>query len=132
MAFSGQGGDVTTFGELMTQHVEVQIESTILDADRRHAALEGLSALNGDVDEMNKQLSKDVKTLEKLIKHCDSKPEDFDRLFASMLARREAQVNQLWDERQAMLKHIQPDEWQTIIDGAKIEMEKKAAKQSKK
>ena len=132
MAFSGTGGDITTFGELMTQHVKGQINTTIPDPDRRHSALKALSALNDGVDEIHKQLSTDVKALEKLIKHYDSKPEDFDQLFASMLTKREAQVDQLWDDRQTMLKHIQPDEWRTIIDGAKAEMEKVAAKKSKK
>ena len=131
MAFFGGGGDRDPFGEMMTQHVEGQIKATLTDHDRRKAALKGLSAVNDGVDDMNKQLSKDVKALEKLIKDYESRPEDFDQLFASALAKREAQVNQLWDDRQTMLKHIQPDEWQTIIDGARAEMEKDKAKQSK-
>jgi hypothetical protein len=132
MAFFGGGGDMDPFGELMTQHVKAQIKTTIPDHDRRHAALTELSALNDRVDDMNKQLSKDVKAFEKLIMNYESKPEEFDRLFTSMLLKREVQVNQLWNDRQTMLKHIQPDEWRTIIDGAKAEMEKEAAKQSKK
>jgi hypothetical protein len=132
MAFSGSGGDMTTFGELMAQHVKGQIKTTIPDHDRRHAALTELSALNDRVDDMNKQLSKDVKALEKMIKNYESKPKEFDRLFTSMLLKREVQVNQLWNDRQAMLQHILPDEWQTIIDGAKAGMEKEATKQSKR
>ncbi|MBC2709818.1 MAG: hypothetical protein HGJ94_02020 [Desulfosarcina sp.] len=46
-------------------------------------------------------------------------------------ATREQQLDQLWDDRQAMLRHIQADEWQTIIDSARAEMEKEAAKKSK-
>ena len=131
MAFFGGGSEMDPFGEMMSQHVEDQIKTTIADHDRRKAALKGLSEVNDGLDDMNKQLSKDVKALEKLIKDYESKPEEFDQLFASILAKREAQVNQLWDDRQAMLKHIQPGEWQTIIDGARAEMEKEKAKQSK-
>jgi hypothetical protein len=131
MGFFGSGAEGDAFGELMTQHVQGQIKTTIADHDRRKAALKGLEAVNDGVDDMNKQLSKDVKALEKLIKNYDSKPEAFDRLFASMLAEREAQVDQLWDDRQAMLQHIQPGEWQTIIAGAKAEMQKEAAEKSK-
>jgi hypothetical protein len=129
MFFVGPGGD--QFGELMTQHVKGQIKVTITDEERRTAALKGLSAINDDINDLNKQLSKDVKALEKLIRNYDSKPQEFDRLFASVLTKREQQVDQLWDDRQAMLKHIQADEWRAIIDGARAEMEKEAAKKKK-
>jgi hypothetical protein len=130
MVFAGPGGDQV--GELMTQHVKGQIKVTVADEERRTATLKGLSAVNDDISDLNKQLSKDVKALEKLIRNYDSKPEDFDRLFASVLTKREQQVDQLWDDRQAMLKHIQADEWRAIISGARAEMEKEAAKKKKK
>jgi hypothetical protein len=132
MIFSGSGGDATPFGELTTQYVKGQIKTTIADKERRKAALQGLSAVNDDIDDINKQISKDVKAIEKLIKNYDSTPEDFDRLFASVLATRERQEDRLWDDRRVMLKHVQADEWQMIIDGAKVEMEKAAAKKAKK
>lgn len=132
LMFFGTGGDGDPFGELMTQHVKSQIKTTITDHDRRKEALKGLSSLNDDVDDMNRQLSKEVKTLEKLIKHYDSKPEDFDLLFTSMLATREKQIDQLWDDRRAMLKHIKANEWQVIIDFARADMEKEAAPKTKK
>jgi hypothetical protein len=130
MVFVGPGGD--QFGELMTQHVKGQIKVTIADEDRRETALKGLSVVNDDISDLNEQLSKDAKALEKLIRNYDSKPEDFDRLFASVLAKRERQVDKLWDDRQAMLIHIQPDEWRAIISGARAELEKEAAKKTEK
>jgi hypothetical protein len=122
MVLVGPGGD--RFGELMTQHVKGQIKSTITDNDRRQAALRSLSVFSDDVGDMNEQLSKDVKALEKLIRNYNSTPENFDRLFASVLTRREQQIDRIWDDRQAMLQHIQAHEWQAIISGARAEMEK--------
>ena len=125
MLFAGPVGD--QLGELMTRHVEGQIKITIADKDRRSSALQGLSVINDDISDLNDRLSQDVKALEKLLRNYDSKPDDFDRLFASVLARRDQQVNQLWDHRQSMLQHIQAEEWRTIISGARAEMEKEAA-----
>lgn len=132
MFFFGAGGDADPFGELMTQHVKSQIKITITDHDRRKGALNGLSALNDDVDDMNGQLSKDLKSIEKLIKDYNSKPEDFDHLFASMLASRKKKVDRLWDDRQAMLKYIKAKEWHVIIDWARADMEKAAAEKKTK
>jgi hypothetical protein len=126
MVFVGPGGD--QFGELMTRHIEDQIEITLAEEDRCQAALQNLSVLNDDIGDMNQQLSKDVKALEKLIKDYDSKPTGFDRLFASVLAKREQQIDKIWDGRQAMLQHIQTDEWRANIGGVRAEMEKAAAK----
>lgn len=123
VSFFGAGSEKDIFGELMTQHIRDQIETTITDHDRRAQALKGLSAVSDDVDDMNKQLSKDVKALEELIKEYDSQPEEFDRLFASMLASRKTQVDKLWDDRQVMLKQIRAKEWQVIVEWARADME---------
>lgn len=126
------GGDGGQFGQLMTEHVQGQIKTIVTDEDSSKAALKCLSDLNEDISDLNVQISKEVKILEELIKNYDSKPEDFDLLFASALAMREKQMDQLWDGRQAMLKHIPPGEWKSIIDGAKAEMDQAAAKEGKK
>ena len=65
-------------------------------------------------------------TLIKVMKDHDSRPADFDQLFASLLAKRKKQVVRLRDDHRTLLQHIQADEWQAIIDRAKAEMEKAA------
>jgi hypothetical protein len=123
--FSG-GNDMV--GALMTQHVKEQVKKTIPDEDRRKLALNGLSIVNDDIKELNKQVSKDLGQMEKLIKDYDSKPEDFDRLFSSTLTKRYALIDKIWDDRTAMLQHVRADEWQAIISGARAAAEREAAK----
>lgn len=126
------GGHGSSFGELMTKYAKDPIKTTIVDKDRRESALKGLSILEDDIAELNKQVSKDLKEFDKLIKDYDSKPEAFDVLFSSALAKREAETGKIWEHRNAMLKHIQPDEWQAIINSARAEMKKAAVKKEKK
>ncbi len=127
--FGGHGGP---FGELMTTYAKDPIKTTIVDKDRRASALKGLSVLEDDIAELNKQVSSDLTKFDKLIRDYDSKPEDFDALFSSALAKREAETGKIWEHRNAMMKHITPDEWQAIINSARAEMEKAATKNNKK
>jgi len=115
------------FGTLMENYVKDQMKVVIVDEGRRKLALQGLSVVNDDISDLNKTVSKGDKELEVLIKKYNSKPEEFDQLFSSVLTKRQQQVNKLWDDRQAMLIHIQADEWRAIINGAKAAAEKKAA-----
>lgn len=117
----GLGGGV--FGELMTKYAEDPIKTTIVEEDRREAALDELKSLEKTVKALNKGVSKDMKAFRKLVEDYDSTPEDFDNLFASVFENREQEVNAIWDQRSALLTHIQADEWQTIIASAKAEME---------
>jgi len=80
----------------------------------------------------NQQLSGDIKELEDLIRDYGSKLEDFDRLFANSLSKHKQQEDRLWDDRQNLLKHIEPDEWQAIMQCAMVEQEKEAAKKENK
>jgi len=125
MLYSG-GGNV--LGTMMTQHVTDQAKKNIPDEERRKLTLKKLAVVNDDIKKLNEQLSKDLGQMEKLIKDYDSKPEDFDRLFSSVLARRQELVDKIWDDRTAMLQHIHPDEWQAIMSGARAAAEKEAAK----
>lgn len=127
MAFFGGVSD-GQFGQLMSHHVEGQIEATIQDKDRRKAALKGLGQVNKDIDQFNKQLSEDLKLLEKMIRDYDSKPADFDQLFADSLARNQNLENKIWEDRKAMLKNVNADEWHTIIQNAIVEREKEVEK----
>jgi len=125
MLYSG-GGNV--LGTMMTQHVKDQAKKNIPDEERRKLTLKKLAVVNDDIKKLNEQLSKDLGQMEKLIKDYDSKPEDFDRLSSSVLARRQELVDKIWDDRTAMLQHIKPDEWQAIMSGARAAAEKEAAK----
>jgi len=125
MLYSG-GGNV--LGTMMTRHVTDQAKKNIPDEERRKLTLKKLAVVNDDIKKLNEQLSKDLGQMEKLIKDYDSKPEDFDRLFSSVLARRQELVDKIWDDRTAMLQHIKPDEWQAIMSGARAAAEKEAAK----
>ena len=117
----GLGGGV--FGELMTKYAEDPIKTTIVEEDRREQALDELKSLEKAVKGLNKGVSKDVKAFRKLVEDYDSMPEDFDAMIASVFERREQEVDAIWEERSALLTHIQADEWQTIIAGAKADME---------
>jgi hypothetical protein len=44
-----------------------------------------------------------------------------------VLAKREQEVDKLWNSSKAKLEHIRPDEWKAIIAGAKAAEEKEAA-----
>jgi hypothetical protein len=129
MLYSG-GGNV--LGTMMTQHVTDQVKKNIPDEERRRIALKELAAVNDDIKKFNNQLSKDLDQMEKLIKDYNSKPEDFDRLFSTVLARRQELADKIWDDRTAMLQHIQPDEWQAIMNGARAAAEKEATKKKLK
>ena len=125
MAFFGDGGN-GQFGQLMTQYLGDQIETTIQDKDRRKAALKGLDLVSDDLDEFNRHVSGDLKALEKLIRDYDSTPADFDRLFSDSLAKGQQLENKLWQDRKALLQHVNAGEWQAIMQGAKAEQEKGA------
>jgi hypothetical protein len=125
MLYSGGGNVLST---MMTQHVKDQVKKNIPDEERRKLALKGLAVVNDDIKKLNEQLSKDLGQMENLIKDYDSKPEDFDRLFSSVLGRRQELVDKIWDDRTAMLQHVQPDEWQAIMSGARAAAQKDAVK----
>ena len=116
------------FGQLITHYVKDQIKIAIGDEGRRKLALKGLSVIDDDIGDLNKQVSKDVEQVEKLIRNYNSKPEEFDQLFSSTLAKRQQETERLWDDRKAMLRHIQPDEWRAIMSGARAAAEKSAPK----
>jgi len=122
------GADETMYRVFTTSYVKDQVRIAIPDEKRRELALKGLEAVHDDFRDLNKQVSKDLAQLEKLIKNYDSKPEDFDRLFSSVLAKRQQQTDKIWDDRKAMLQHIQADEWRAILSGARAAAEKKAPK----
>lgn len=126
LSFFGAGPD--QFGQLMTHYVKDQIKIAIGDEGRRKLALKGLSVIDDDIGDLNKQVSKDVEKVEKLIRNYNSTPEEFDQLFSSALAKRQQETDRLWDDRKAMLQHIQPDEWRAIMSGARAKAEKSAPK----
>jgi adenylosuccinate synthase len=125
MLFSGSGN---VLGTMMTRHVTDEVKKNIPDEERRKLALKGLAVVNDDIKKLNDQLSKDLGQMEKLIKDYDSKPEDFDRLFSSVLAKRQELVDRIWDDRTMMLRHVRAEEWQAIMAGAQAAMEKDALK----
>jgi hypothetical protein len=116
-------------GTLMENYVKDQIKAVIADEGRRKLALESLSVVNDDIAELNKSVAKSNKKLESLIKDFNSKPEEFDQLFSSVQEQRNRQVDKIWGDRQAMLAHIQVDEWRAIMAGAKAAAEKKRIKE---
>jgi hypothetical protein len=128
MLFGGGGGNL--LGTMMTQHVTDQVKKNIPDEERRKLALKGLSVVNVDVKMLNEQLQKDLGQMEKLIRDYDSKPEDFDRLLSSVLTKRQELVDKIWDDRSAMLQHIQPEEWRAVMTGARAAMERERAKKN--
>lgn len=112
------------FGALTTEQMSRQIKSVVVEDERRELALNNLTLIIGDIDDINERIAKDVKQLEVLVENYDSTPEDFDKLFSSMLNTRMLQIKKLIDDRQAMLQHITAEEWQVIIHNAKVAVEK--------
>ena len=98
------GGGV--FGELMTKYAEDPIKTTIVEEDRREAALDELKSLERSVKALNKGVSKDMKAFRTLVEDYDSTPGDFDELFASVFENREQEVNSIWAQRSALLTDL--------------------------
>ena len=119
--FGGGGG---LFGELMSSYVEDPMEAAIVEEDRREMALDGLDELQDAIKDFNKQVSKDIKQFDKLVKNYESTPEEFDQMVSSVFDRRKQEVENFWQLRKDMLAHIEADEWQVIISSAKAEAEK--------
>lgn len=122
LIFGAGGGP---FGEFTTSYLKDPIKTAIVDEDRRDQALDGLDDLKDGIKDFNKQVSKDIKQFDKLVKNYESTPEQFDQMFSSVFKKRKQEMETLWQRRSAMLKHIQPDEWQTIISNAKANAEEK-------
>jgi len=118
------GSSTGLFGELLSRFAEDPIKKTILDEQRRDLALEHLSLLKDRIEEANEQAGKAVKELSGLVKDYSSNPEDFDRLLSSVVEQRQRQVEDIWQQRSAMLGHIRPEEWKAIIDSAKVAAQK--------
>ncbi len=91
-------------------------------------ALNELDSLKDAIKDLNKNVSKDIKQFDKLVKNYDSKPEDFDSMLSAVFTRRQQELGKIWQQRSAMLAHIKADEWQTIISRAKAKAEEKAKK----
>ena len=110
------------FGELMTKFTKDPIKHTIVEKERRDQALDELKSLKKAIKAFNKGVSKDIKHFHKLVENYDSKPAEFDSMFSSVLAKRKQEVNTIWERRSAMLKHINADEWTTIISSVKAKI----------
>jgi hypothetical protein len=121
-----------SFGELMTEYTKDSIKTTITDGERRKLALKELSSLKDAIKDFNKGVSKDVKQFDKLVKNYASTPEEFDQMLSAMLTKNKQDVGEIWEQRSAMLTHIQADEWQSIISSAKAAEEKAKAKEKAK
>jgi hypothetical protein len=118
------GSSAGLFGELIARYAEDPMKKTIVDEQRRDLALEHLSLLKDRIKEANEQAGKAAHELSGLVKNYSSRPEDFDRLFSSVLEQRQRQVEKIWDQRSAMLSRVRPDEWKAIMDSAKVAAQK--------
>ena len=116
--FGGGGG---LFGDLTTRYMEDPMKDTIVEEARREQALDELDSLQDAIKDFNKNLSKDIKQFDKLVKNYDSTPEAFDQMVSDSFVRRQQEMDKIWKQRSEMLIHIKPDEWQAIISGAKAE-----------
>ena len=125
LIFGAGGGP---FGEIMSKYAKDPIKTTIVEKDRREQALKELKALKKAIKEFNKGVSKDIKHFHKLVENYDSKPDEFDKMFSTVVEKRQQEVNKIWERRSTMLQHISADEWQTIISSAKTKMEEKRKK----
>jgi uncharacterized protein (DUF488 family) len=125
LIFGMSGGP---FGELTSKYMKDPIKKTIVEEERRDMALDELKSLKKAIKDFNKQVSKDIKQFDKLVKNYESTPEEFNQMVSGAFTRRQQEVGTIWERRSAMLAHIKADEWQTIINSAKA----KAGEKSKK
>jgi hypothetical protein len=119
------GGGTDQYGTLMTQYVEDQIKIVMPENDQRRQALHELEVLKIDIEDLNERIDQDMKAFTKLIDDYHSTPADFDQQLAEASAKNKEQFDKMWSGRQALLSHIQPDEWKAILSGAQAEMQKK-------
>ncbi len=112
----------------VSEYAKAHVESTIQDEERRKAALHALSKLEKDVDALNEGVEKNLDRFQELVQDYGSKPEDFDRLFDSGIAADLRQLDQIWNDRAELLAPVRPDEWSTIVAGARADAAKAAAK----
>ena len=124
----GAGGG--PFGELTSKYMKDPIKETIAEEERRDLALDELKSFKKVIKDFNKHVSKDIKQFDKLVKNYESTPEEFDQMISGVFTTRKQEVEALWERRSAMLTHIKPDEWQTIISSAKAKA--KAEEKAKK
>jgi len=115
------GGSSSLFGDLMSNYIKDPIKATIVEEDRREMALDAHGDLKKAIKNFNKQSSKDIEQLNKLVENYESTPAEFDRLFSDAFARRGQEVEKIWQQRSTMLAHIKADEWPAIISSAKAE-----------
>ncbi len=111
-----------SFGELISDHLEKPMKTTVQDDGRRKAALQELALLRKSIKGFNKGVAKDIKSLNKLVDDYESTPEAFDALFASAFDRRKQELGAIWEGRAAMMQHIQPNEWTSMVDSATAQM----------
>jgi hypothetical protein len=116
------------YGDFMSMYIKDPIETTITDEARRDLALKELGSIKDEIKDFNKNVLQDIKQLNNLVKDYDSKPEDFDSMYSSILANNKKNLDDVWKLRSAMLTHIHVDEWQTIINSAKAKEEKETNK----
>ena len=122
----GMGGG--PFGELTSKYMKDPIKETIAEEERRDKALDELKSLKKAIKDFNKHVSKDIKQFDKLVENYESTPVEFDQMISNVFTKRKQEVETLWERRSAMLTHIKPDEWQTIISSAKTKAEEKGKK----
>ena len=111
------------FEPLLPEYAEDPIEATIDDEDRREQALDALDSVGEAVEDFYEGVAEDIEALDDLVRDYDSKPEDFERLFDSAMARRRHQVGRIWTKRSALLRHITAEEWPVIVRSARAAAE---------
>jgi len=116
--FGGPGND-GLFGDLMTKYAGDAITSTIADEARRKLALDGLSLLTNDTKDFNDLISEEIELVGALIKNYNSRPEDFENNYLTMLTSQQKLLDKIWEDRRNMLVHITPGEWEKIFESAK-------------
>ena len=119
----GVGGG--PFGELTSKYMKDPIKETIAEEERRDLALDELKSLKKAIKVFNKHVSKDIKQFDKLVKNYESTPAEFDQMISGVFSKRKQEVETMWQARSAMLAHIKPGEWQTIVSSASQKMEEK-------
>jgi hypothetical protein len=116
------------FGSLMTGYAEDPIKATIKDEKRREMALDSLDKLEDAIEAFNEDVSDDIEKLGKLVRDYDSKPAGFEQFFSAALEQNRKDLNTIWERRSDMLKHIEAEEWTSIIDSARQAAKKQADK----
>lgn len=119
--FSIMGGSSDILlGEWLIKESPNQFKVVIQDKERSKQAMKVVNVMIKEAKKFNSEAGKDEKKLEKLVLDYNSTPEDFNQLFSSIQARREASSAKILEMFPDLKKSITREEWVKSFEDVKL------------